>query len=82
MTNEPTHCPHCGNVNLYRLADGRCKCSACKRKFSSGARRTRITADAMEEIVAGFAAGASASAVAADADLNVKTVQKLHQKIQ
>lgn len=75
-------CPHCGNGRLYQLGDGRCKCSACLRKFLPDPRRSRLPVEAMEAIVSGFTVGSPALAVATAEGLNPKTVQLYYKRIR
>ena len=82
MTNDSAKCPHCGNDHLYRLGDGRHKCSACQRKFSQTGRRSRLSEEEMDAVVAGFVAGDPASKVAREAGLNLKTVQLYYGRIR
>lgn len=85
MTQSKTKqslCPYCGGDHLYQLGDGRYKCRACQRKFSPTGRRSRLSTDAMEAIISGFAAGDPTSKVAAEAGLNLKTVQLYYGRIR
>lgn len=82
MTNDLSSCPLCGNDHLYQLGDGRYKCSACRRKFSPSRRRTRLSTEAMDAIVSGFAEGEPASTVATSSGTNLKTVQLYYGRIR
>jgi len=75
-------CPHCGNGPLYQLGDGRYKCGSCLRKFSPAGRRSRLTVEAMEAIISGFASGSPALSVATETGLNPKTVQLYYGRIR
>lgn len=75
-------CPECGNEHLYRLADGRFKCRSCKKKFTPGNRRSRLTAEAMEAILTAFTDSTPASTVATATGLNLKTVHYYFRRIR
>lgn len=71
-----TDCPYCGNSRSYNLADGRLKCSACRRVFTPTPRASRLSDTQLEGLAKRFWGMCSTAETAAELGLNVKTVQR------
>lgn len=70
-------CPICSTTRLYHLADGRLKCSLCRRVFSEvDNRHARLTLDTRERLALAFWQMRGTTDTAYDLHLNIKTVQK------
>jgi transposase-like protein len=70
-------CPTCSTSRLYQLADGRFKCSLCRKIFSASANRQSRLAPVVREGLATAFWNMDGTADTANAlDLNIKTVQK------
>lgn len=70
-------CPTCSTSRLYRLADGRFKCSLCRRIFSGAThRQSRLTPLIREGLATAFWNMDGTSDTANALGLNIKTVQK------
>lgn len=70
-------CPTCSTTRLYHLADGRYKCSLCRRVFSAvDNRHARLNVDAREGLSKSFWQMRGTTDTALELCLNIKTVQK------
>lgn len=70
-------CPTCSTTRLYRLADGRFKCSLCRKVFSAGDnRQSRLSPLIREELAKAFWRMDGTADTADALKLNIKTVQK------
>lgn len=70
-------CPTCSTTRLYRLADGRFKCSLCRRVFSfTDNRHSRLAAETRDSLAKAFWNMSGTSETAEMFHLNIKTVQK------
>jgi len=71
------HCPTCSTSRLYRLADGRFKCSLCRRIFSAtDNRHGKLTPASREGLAKAFWNMDGTSDTSELLNLNIKTVQK------
>lgn len=71
------HCPTCSTSRLYRLADGRFKCSLCRRVFSAiDNRHCRLTPEILQGLAHAFWDMNGTADTAELLNLNIKTVQK------
>ena len=71
------HCPTCSTSRLYRLADGRFKCSLCRRVFSAiDNRHGRLSPSTREELAKAFWNMDGTTDTSDVLSLNIKTVQK------
>lgn len=70
-------CPTCSTSRLYQLADGRFKCSLCRKIFSATAnRQNRLAPVVREGLATAFWNMDGTADTAIALDLNIKTVQK------
>lgn len=70
-------CPTCSTTRLYHLADGRYKCSLCKRVFSAvDNRHAKLTLDSRAGLSKSFWQMRGTTDTAIELQLNIKTVQK------
>lgn len=70
-------CPTCFTTKLYRLADGRFKCSLCRRIFSCGDNRhIKLSIKTRHALVSAFLNMMGTAETATALQLNIKTVQK------
>lgn len=70
-------CPTCFTTRLYRLADGRFKCSLCRRVFSCGDNRhIKLSVKTRHALVSAFLNMMGTTETATALQLNIKTVQK------
>lgn len=71
-------CPHCGAGETYQLADGRRQCRDCRRKFTPGGRKRKLSAQLQQAMRKYFWEMQPAEEVANQLKLNRKTVQKMY----
>ena len=77
ITNSTLQCPTCSTSRLYQLADGRYKCSLCRRVFSAADNRHDKLAVAIREGLAkSFWNMDGTSDTSESFQINIKTVQK------
>ena len=69
-------CPECRATESYQLADGRRQCKACRRKFSPGTRKVKLSEALIEQLKTAFWEKQPAEAVARELKINRKTVLK------
>jgi transposase-like protein len=69
-------CPECRATESYQLADGRRQCKACRRKFSPGTRKMKLSDAVQEQLKIAFWEMQPAEAVARELKINRKTVLK------
>lgn len=75
-TISTLHCPLCGEGKTYRLEDGRIKCAQCSHKFTPMPRHSRLPEQTIRVIAQRFWEMTPTTAVSAELQLNIKTVQR------
>jgi len=75
-------CPHCGAGETYQLADGRRQCRDCRRKFTPGGRKRKLSAHLQQAMRKAFWEMQPAEEVANLLKLNRKTVQKMYGELR
>lgn len=70
------HCPFCGKGKTYRLEDGRMKCAQCAHKFTPIPRHSHLPEGTIRVIAQRFWEMTPTTAVSAELQLNIKTVQR------
>lgn len=77
VKHSTVSCPTCSTTRLYHLADGRYKCSLCRRVFSAvDNRHIKLTQGVREGLARAFWQMQGTTDTAFDLHLNIKTVQK------
>lgn len=77
VAHTALECPTCSTSHLYNLADGRFKCSLCKKTFNaSDNRQSRLSPLIHEELAKAFWEMSGTTDTADKLKLNIKTVQK------
>lgn len=71
-------CPDCRHNGLNRLADGRCQCKRCRKKFTPRQRKSRLPGKVLWEIARSFWLMAPAARGCDSLGLNRKTVQRYY----
>jgi len=70
------HCPFCGKSKTYLLEDGRIKCAQCSHKFTPMPRHSHLPEATIRVIAKHFWEMTTTTSVAAELNLNIKTVQR------
>lgn len=70
------HCPFCGKGKTYLLEDGRVKCAQCAHKFTPMPRHSHLPKETIRIIARRFWEMTPTTSVAAELNLNIKTVQR------
>lgn len=79
--DEP-RCPGCGSRQHYLLSDNRRQCAACRKKYSVGNHRGRLSRQSLHQIARSFWRLVPASAAAAEQGVNSKTLQKYYDLLR
>src|SRR6266568_9501302 len=75
-------CPGCGSLEYYTLSDQRLQCVRCRKKYSAGNRRNKLSLHAGQAIARSFWEMLPASAAAEQQGVNSKTVQKCYDMLR
>jgi transposase len=92
QTNGPDHqmsipvhnnpCPSCGSLQHYTLQDNRLQCAACRKKYTVGSQRSKLSPLDFQHIADSFWQMTPAAAAATIQGLNSKTLQKYYDLIR
>ncbi len=80
----PIHnpCPACGSLQHYTLQDKRLQCAVCRKKYTVGSQRSKLTPLDLQHIADSFWQMIPAAAAAAEQGMNSKTPQKYYDLIR
>lgn len=77
-----THCPNCRSADAYRLGDGRYKCKQCKKKFSAGKTRSKLTIETLSSLAEDFWNMETAEQCSQRLGINRKTAQSYYDLLR
>lgn len=79
---DQPRCPACGSRQHYLLSDNRRQCAVCRKKYSVGNHRGRLSPQSLQQLARSFWRLVPASAAAAEQGLNSKTLQRYYDLLR